>query len=145
MEIEERTGANLEIIDNLVKIEGPVDGLLKAVNIVTAIGRGFSPEKTLVLLDEEIGIEVISLQGENESTRKRLFARVIGRAGQSKRIIEKQTGTLISVYGKTVSIIGRPENIARASHAINVLLDGKTHGYAYSLIEDKPKDKIKNE
>jgi len=133
-EIEEITGATLVVTD-CVKIEGPVDGLLKAQNIVTAIARGFSPEHAFRLQDENVQIDIITMNEENEKTRKRLFARIIGRGGQSRRNIEKETNTLISVYGKTVSIIGLPDDIDLARQAIEALIEGKTHGYAYSLMK----------
>jgi len=133
-EIEEMTGTTLAVTD-YVKIEGPVDGLLKAQNIVTAIARGFSPEHAFRLQDESVQIDVITMNEENEKTRKRLFARIIGRRGQARRNIERETNTLISVYGKTVSIIGLPDDIDLARHAIEALIEGKTHGYAYSLLK----------
>lgn len=135
-DIESKTGATIAVSD-FVKISGPIEGLLKAKNIVHAIARGFSPENALVLLDEQYMLEVISLNNEKENTRKRLFARIIGRKGQSKKIIEKETNTMISVYGKTVAIIGLPEDIDAARKAIDALLAGKTHAYAYSLMKNE--------
>jgi len=132
--IEQRTGTKLQVSD-YVKVEGPVDGLLKAQNIVNAIARGFSPKHAFRLLDEECQLDIITLREENENTRRRLFARIIGRDGQARKNIEKQTRTLISVYGKTVSIIGLPDDIDLARQAIEALLEGKTHGYAYSLMK----------
>jgi ribosomal RNA assembly protein len=133
-EIEKRTGTKLSITD-YVRIEGPVDGLLKAQNIVQAIGRGFSPKRAFRLLDEECQLEVITLKEEKENTRRRLFARVIGRDGGAKRNIERETGAMLSVYGKTISIVGKPGEIDAARQAVEALLEGKTHGYAYSLME----------
>jgi len=134
-EIEKRTGTDISI-GVYVKIEGSVDGLLKAQNIVSAIGRGFSPKHAFRLLDENCQLDVITLREENDKTRRRLMARVIGREGNSRKIIEKETGTFISVYGKTVSIIGLPEETELARKAVEALLEGKKHGYAYSLIKE---------
>ena len=128
--IEKATGTVVEVDDSVV-IEGPVEGLLKAENVVSAISRGFEPKVAKRLLDEQCQLEIISLEKETENTRRRLFARVIGRNGESKRIIEKETGASISVYGKTVSIIGFPEELDAAQRAVEALLKGKKHGYAY--------------
>jgi ribosomal RNA assembly protein len=133
-EIEKKTSTSIRILD-YVRIEGPVDGLLKAQNVVHAIGRGFSPKHAFMLLDEEYQLEIITLNEDNENTRKRLLARIIGRQGQARKNIEKQTNTSISVYGKTVSIIGLPDDIDLARQAVKALLEGKTHGYAYSLMK----------
>jgi len=132
--IENKTGTKLNVTD-YVKINGPVDGLLKAHNIVQAIARGFSPKHAFKLLDEKYQLEIITLNEENENTRRRLLARIIGRDGASRKMIEKGTGTFVSVYGKTVSIIGHPDEIDAAKQAIEALLIGKTHGYAYSLMK----------
>jgi ribosomal RNA assembly protein len=132
--IERRTRTNL-IITDYVKLKGSVEDLMKAKNIVLAIARGFSPHHAFRLLDEECQLEIITLTDENENTRHRLFARIIGRSGQARKNIEKDTGTFISVYGKTVSIIGLPDEIDAARRAIEALIEGKTHGYAYSLMK----------
>jgi ribosomal RNA assembly protein len=134
--IEKKTGTTIQMAD-FVKISGPIEGLLKARNIVQAIARGFSPENAFALLDEQYQIDIITLNQEKENTRKRLFARIIGRKGESKKIIEKETNTMISVYGKTVAIIGLPEGIDAARKAIETLLEGKTHAYAYSLMKNE--------
>ena len=136
VEIEKATSTHIKVTD-FILIEGPVEGLLKAKNVIQAIARGFSPEHAFVLLDEQYQIDIISLNHEKENTRKRLFARIIGRKGQSKKIIEKETNTQISVYGKTISIIGLPEDIDAARQAIEAILDGKTHAYAYSLMKNE--------
>ena len=135
-DIEKKTGTSITVSD-YVKVEGPVEGLLKAENIVKAIGRGFSPRNARRLLNEDCCLEIISMERESESTRRRLFSRVIGKNGDTRKIIEKETGAVISVYGKTVSIIGHPEELGAAQRAIGALLEGKKHSYAYSLINER--------
>lgn len=120
--IEKRTKTKIRI-DNGVEIEG--ENPLVARDVVQAIGRGFEPEKALLLLNERFCFEIISLEGESENTRKRLFARIIGRAGKIKSFIEKTTGVYISVYGKTVCIIGEWERAGLAKRAVEILLEGK--------------------
>lgn len=134
--IEKKTGVALSITD-FVRIEGHIEGLLKAANIVKAISRGFDTRQAFRLLDEECQLDILSLGSESENSRKRLFSRIIGRKGMARKIIEKKCGVSICIYGKTISIIGYPDSIARARQAIDALLDGKTHGYAYSLIKQE--------
>ena len=128
--IEERTKTRIDVGED-VTIEGDVFNVVKAKDIVTAIARGFSPRRAFALFNEEYQLKVISLKGQNDKTIKRLMARVIGRKGAARRIIEFETGALISVYGKTVSIIGEPENIDAAQEAVEALLAGRKHGTAY--------------
>jgi ribosomal RNA assembly protein len=132
--LEEKTKTKVTIeLD--VSIEGESLDVLKAQQIVKAIGRGFSPEKAFLLLDDEYQLNMISLSGETPNTIKRLFARVIGRQGKTRRKIEQCTGAYVSVYGKTVSIIGKSLELEAATKAIGQLLEGRSHGYVYRRLE----------
>jgi len=118
------------------RIEGKnVEGVLTAVQMVKAIGRGFSPEIAFILLKEGSQLNIISLQGKTEKTVKRLMSRVIGSDGRAKRNIEKLSGAQLCVRGKTVSIIGSLEAVHLASLAVEDLLAGRKHAYVYSRLE----------
>jgi ribosomal RNA assembly protein len=108
--------------------------VIKSSEIVKAIGRGFSPEKAMLLLREDYELRVITLQGESEKTIKRLMARVIGSRGATRKIIEHDTNCLVSVYGKTVSIIGKTDEITAAEDAVENILKGRSHGFVYSRL-----------
>jgi ribosomal RNA assembly protein len=133
--IESGTGTRIDVSD-AVEITGddPLN-VLKAKDIVTAIGRGFSPRKASRLLEEGCQLRVISLEGESEKKRRRLFGRVIGRAGRSREKIESDTGASICVFGKTLSIIGMPDEAGPAQDAVEELLAGKTHSWAYRKMQ----------
>ena len=129
--IEKNTETKLEISD-CVKISGEDPLLvLKAKEIVTAIGRGFSPEVADKLLEEDRELHVVSLEGDTLKKRKRLLGRVIGRNGRSRRKIESETGASICIRGKTLSIIGNREETEPAEEAVEELLAGKSHPHAY--------------
>jgi ribosomal RNA assembly protein len=129
--IEELTGTRITITD-WVKISGDDSlKLLKAKEMVKAIGRGFTPEEAERLIDDDHTLRVISLTGETYKKRSRLLGRVIGNKGRSKNIIEKETGAAIAIKGKTVAIIGTSDQVSPAEEAIQELLCGKTHGHAY--------------
>ncbi len=132
-EIEKATNTRIDIGDD-VEIEGKPLDVMIVVSIVKAIGRGFSPSEAMLLLDEKYELYVISLGKETRNTIKRLMGRVIGRKGAAKKKIEEITGVRISVYGKTVGIIGRADQIENATRCIQLLLSGKTHEYAYHAI-----------
>jgi ribosomal RNA assembly protein len=118
-----------------VSIEGETEGLLTASEVVKAIARGFSPEKAFLLFNEEYQLYIISLDGETKKTIVRLKSRVIGRKGGAKTIIENYTNCVISVYGKTVSIIGLSSGVNKAAAAVEGLLKGRTHGYIFKKLE----------
>jgi ribosomal RNA assembly protein len=132
--IEELTETRLDITD-WVRITGedPLK-LMKAKEMVKAIGRGFTPEEAERLLEQDCSLHVISLGDDSPKKRTRLLGRVIGNKGRSKNIIEKETGASIAVKGKTIAVIGTPEETAPAEEALQELLSGKTHGYAYKAM-----------
>lgn len=134
--IERVTNTRITINED-VEIEGDMFNVMKARDVITAIARGFSPMRAFVLLSKGYELKVISLIGQNEKTIKRLMARVIGRKGTTRRIIEYESNTNVSVYGKTVSIIGTPESIAIAQEAVEALLAGRKHGSAYIKMKRK--------
>lgn len=113
--------------------------IFKARDIVTAIGRGFSPERALRLLDgEDYMLEIIDLRdvvGKSESDLRRIKGRIIGRDGRTREIIEEMSGALVSVYGHTVAIIGDIEQVNVAREAINMLINGSEHATVYKILE----------
>jgi ribosomal RNA assembly protein len=98
--------------------------LLRAKDVVTAIGRGFSPEHAFRLIqDEETVLDIIDLRiifGRSESDIRRVKGRIIGMEGKTRRIIEELTDTNITVYGHTVGIIGKIEQAQVAREAIQI-------------------------
>lgn len=111
---------------------------LSAAGIVKAIARGFSPKNALLLLDEEFYLEIIDV-GEFGKTKKRQFSRkgrVIGAEGKIRTRIETETDTKISVFGKTISIIGKVEDAARAKKAVEMLLMGARHAKIFEYLKE---------
>jgi len=107
-------------------------------NIIQAIARGFNPEIALKLLDEENCFESINMNEYAKGSKPKLIrmkSRVIGTAGRARRYIEEITHCNISVYGKTVSIIGRVDNVQVARKGIENLLRGSKHSNVYLWIE----------
>jgi len=145
-EIEEKTGVTLQIDseEGVVVVEGE-DALrvLTTVEIVRAINRGFSPERAFRLLeDEDMMLDVIDLSDMADSPRQleRLRGRIIGKAGTSRGQIEDMTSTGVSVHGKTVAIIGLPEQIKTARSAIEMLIQGVPHENVYAFLDKKKKE-----
>lgn len=118
--------------------------LFKAKDLVTAIGRGFSPEHAFRLVrDEEAVLDVIDLRsafGKSEADIKRVQGRIIGMNGKTRQIIEELTDTNVSVYGHTVSIIGTVEQVQIARDAIEMLVKGSMHGTVYRFLHRKRRE-----
>ncbi|HDQ59664.1 MAG TPA: RNA-processing protein, partial [Candidatus Woesearchaeota archaeon] len=105
------------------------------------------PEHAFMLLDESSSFELIEMKdwAKNESQMKRLKGRVIGEDGKSKRTIEQLTDTHISVYGKTIGILGDSADVQTSRKAIEMLLSGARHATVYNLLENEQKKKKKLE
>lgn len=131
--IERETHTKL-VVGEFVTITGEIVDIMLAENIVRAIGRGFSPYRAMDLLDEEKTLYIIQLP-DNKASLKRIKARVIGTSGKARRNIERLTHTKISVYGKTVSIIGGYNDVEKAKDALERLIAGARHGSVYKGIK----------
>lgn len=150
--IEEKTKTTLEIDSETgtVSIASAVDPLqgLRVMDLVKAIGRGFSPERALAILDDEmlmLDVLDISKMASTKSDMERIKGRIIGKDGRSREIMERLSGTKVSVYGKTVAVLGYPEQIRVARTAIEMLLDGAPHGNVYGFLEKKHQELAKEE
>ncbi len=144
-ELEERTKSTLRVDskEGEIIIHGEDGVLLYAAQlIIKAIGRGFNPEVAMQLTKQDYAYESISLieYHEKKNHQERLKGRVIGREGKSRDIIESLTGTNISVYGKTIGIIGPVDTMGLAKQAIEMLLEGSNHSTVYAFLERKQRE-----
>lgn len=146
-EIEERTGAKLSIDSETgeTKIESGDDplGALRASEMLKAIARGFSPERAFRLFDDDQFVDIVDIRdyaGDSEKALKRLKGRVIGEGGRSREAIERETGTCVSVYGKTVTVIGTAEQLSVVREALDMLLKGAEHTTVYRFLGRKRKE-----
>ena len=124
-----------------VEVRGQIAGEgaepFKALEIVAAVGRGFSPEAAMGIMDGG-ALHVMDLRefvGKSPAQIERVKGRIIGERGRARRNMEELSGTRISVYGRTVSVIGRPEKIRVAVEAISALSNGSMHGSVYRRLE----------
>lgn len=150
--IEEKSKTLLEIDSEsgTVTVESSEDPLMvmRVSDLVRAIGRGFSPERALAILDDEmlmLDVMDLSKMVGTKSDMARLKGRIIGKDGKTREIMERLSGSKVSVYGKTISLIGYPEQIRVARAAIEMLLDGAPHGNVYSFLEKKHQELAKEE
>jgi ribosomal RNA assembly protein len=123
--------------NEFVEISGEPFDEYNAKNIIYAFGRGFDIEIASKLSDENYFFSSIDLDQiiSSEKRMKQVKARIIGESGRTKTYIENVSGAKISVYGDTVSFIGRIDEINEAETAVNTLIDGGTHRLAYARME----------
>lgn len=144
-EFEESMGIRIEVnsTEGEVAVRGddPV-ALFSMREVVKAIGRGFNPEVAKDLLKQDYCFELINLADyvKTKNHAIRLKGRVIGTAGKSRKAIEELCDVSISVYGKTIGIIGLAENVATARKAVESLLSGSPHSSVYKWLEKQRKN-----
>lgn len=140
------TTITIDSKEGTVRVEGADDNavpLLRAIEVINAVNRGFSPGRAFELLeDEDLLLEVIDLSGLADNPRQldRLRGRIIGKDGRAREQIENMTDTEISVFGKTVAIIGYPEQLKVARSAIDMLIEGVPHENVFAFLDKKKKE-----
>ncbi|OGS40841.1 MAG: RNA-processing protein [Euryarchaeota archaeon RBG_13_31_8] len=116
---------------------------LKIENVIKAIGRGFSPQNAIKLVDDFADFFIFDLHdyvGKKESHLRRLKSRIIGKEGKTKRVLEELTGAKISIYGHTVAIISDLERMNILKKSIDMLLTGSKHATVYRFVEAQMKE-----
>lgn len=146
LETKTNTTITIDSKEGLVKVEAADENtisLLRAVEIINAINRGFSPERAFEMIeDEDLLLDVIDLSAMAEGPRQldRLRGRIIGKDGRAREQIEDMTDVEISVFGKTVALIGYPEQMKTARAAIDMLIEGVPHENVFAFLDKKKKE-----
>jgi ribosomal RNA assembly protein len=136
VEIESETGNVIVGYDSMSLLEGHP---FKALEIISAIARGFSPERAFKLLHEDVVFQLLDMRdyvGNSQSSLMRLKGRIIGERGKSRRTIEELSGADVSVYGHTVGFIGIFEAIKVAVEATILLAKGSSHKSVYAMLQN---------
>jgi len=149
-EIEQATRSRLDIDseEGDVFISGTDSvGLMTVRDVVKSIGRGFNPEIAMRLTKQDYSFEAIDIMDFAKNTKDivRVRGRIIGREGKARKKLEQITETSISVYGKTVGIIGLMDKVMLAKQAIESLLKGSPHSKVYAKILRKTKEGSRRE
>jgi len=113
--------------------------LNKALEIVMAISKGFSPERAFNLFKEDNSLEIIDLRdyvGKSPNSLSRVKSRLIGEKGKSRRTIEELTGSYISIYGHYIGIIGTSDQINLTLEAITKICSGRSHKNVYNFLQE---------
>jgi ribosomal RNA assembly protein len=142
--IETRTGSLLEVDDSeggvriSVPDAGDPMGLLRARDIVLAIGRGFAPARAFRLFQDDTYLGLIDIKHASGKRTKeaiwRIRSRVIGAGGRARSRIEELSGCSVSVSGSTVALIGDERQLDRATRAVQLLLRGSEHSTVFRML-----------
>jgi ribosomal RNA assembly protein len=125
--LETLTGTEIFVnTDGEVTVSGETTSGFFLREVITAIGRGFSPADAEHLLNENYMLDMIDLRevASGENNISRIKGRIIGDEGKMKTEIENATDCRVSVYGSTVGIISRVDTMQYARKAIIRIIDG---------------------
>ena len=121
---------------------------MRAGDLVQAIGRGFNHDKAIAFLDVDmLMLDLIDLSQFANTPKEllRLKGRIIGKGGKTREIAETMIGVKISIYGKTASVIGHPDQNHIIRTAIEMLINGSNHGSVYSFLEKKRNELLRSQ
>jgi ribosomal RNA assembly protein len=142
-ELAERTSTEIEVdaAEGEVTIVGSDSDpgrALQARDVVLAIGRGFSPQRAERLLKDDTYLGILDIKAttghREKAALRRIRSRVIGTRGQARARIEELSGCSMSVYGSTVALIGKEDQLERATRAVELLLKGSEHATVFHLL-----------
>ncbi len=141
--LEEMTGVRLDVDSKTGEVTIDESGSddpslgLRVKDAVSAIARGFSEARALRLLEDETFLRIYSVKdyADMRPRRLQLKGRVIGTKGKTRSLIEELSGAYVSVYGFTVSVIGRTFPLDVACRAVEMLLRGSEHAAVYRYLE----------
>ena len=150
-DIEERLQVKLDIESEaggvgIILDENSTDPslLLRAKDVVTAVGRGFSPDQAFRLIRNEENIfDLIDLRvifGNSDSDMRRIKSRIIGMNGKTRHTIEELTEADMVVYGHTVGLIGTFEQVDTARNAVQMIIQGSEHHTVYNFLQKKRRE-----
>ena len=152
--IEEACGGSLAIDsqsgDVSISWEGEPDPIkrMKVPDVISAIGRGFSPERAVQLLEDDFFLRMYDIRewvGRQPNQTRRMRSRLIGTNGRIRTLIEEHTGCEISIYGSTVAVIGDDDSLALAAPAIEGILGGSEHGTVlFGLEQDRKRQRLRS-
>ncbi len=143
--IEQATGCKLKINSKtgVVRItcEDPVN-FLRVQDVIKAIAHGFNPDVAMKLLEDDMMVlDIIDLSAYvSDKHLERIKGRIIGKEGVMRRNIEDLLNVHVSIYGKTVAIIGDAESVAIAREAIMMLIEGAQHSTVMRFLERKRRE-----
>ena len=104
--IEEACGGSLAIDsqsgDVSISWEGEPDPIkrMKVPDVISAIGRGFSPERAVQLLEDDFFLRMYDIRewvGRQPNQTRRMRSRLIGTNGRIRTLIEEHTGCELSL------------------------------------------------
>ena len=134
--LEQKLNCKINIKDKTITIDTDPFNEYEAQRVFDAINLGFSVEKALQVLDEEINFIKINIKDyANTKNLEVVRSRLIGTHGKTKKTIEEITKCDVSIHDNIVGIIGPAEVTERALTAVTNIIKGTKQANAYKYLE----------
>ncbi len=119
-----------------IYIEGESEKEFNAEKVIMALDFGFPYSAAMDLAKGDAIFETINIKDHTKRhDLERVRARIIGKAGKTIKTLSDLTRCHIELKDNTVGIIGEPELIETATHAIISLIQGSKQGNVYAYLE----------
>lgn len=124
----------------IVFINGKPEDEYLALKVLEAMDLGFSPEKALLLKNEEMILNIIPIKKVTKrQDLERIKARIIGTHGKTISNLSRLSECYLAIRDNKVGIIGEVGYLDEAILAINSLIHGSKQGSVYSRLEKEGK------
>lgn len=138
--LEKKLNVKIEVLGRKVTINGNEIDEFIASKVIEASEIGFDIETALFITDEDYvfeKVEIKNLTKRNNLTEVR--ARLIGKEGRTKELIEELSECYICVNINEVGIIGPNDMIKNAMQAVAKLIQGSKQSSVYAYLEKQRK------
>jgi ribosomal RNA assembly protein len=138
--IEKALEIKLTVKGNKIRAEGEQIDEFISSQIFEAIDAGFAVKIALLLADQEYLLEKIYIKNFTKRENLTLIrARLIGKHGQTRELLEELSNCFIKVHDNCVYIIGRAEDIKNAMNSVTKIIQGSKQSSVYAYLEKQRK------
>lgn len=135
-ELENKLGVKIKINGKVLSVESEPFNEFEAQRVFDAISLGFSVEKAIKILDEEINFIKVRIKDHaNTKNYEVVRSRLIGTHGKTKKTIQEITKCDIVIHDNIVGIIGSAESTENALIAVVNIIKGTKQANAYRYLE----------
>lgn len=136
--LEDALKVKLTIKSGVVTIEGESPDEFVALRVIEAINLGFTISRALFLKEEDFIFQQLAIKNivkRNDLSQVR--GRLIGTQRKVLDTIESLTDTYLVVHENQVGIIGKIEDVDKASYVLKRIIAGSKHANMYAWLEKK--------
>lgn len=138
--LEKKLKLKIETKDKNLIVKGKELDEYVASQVIEAMEIGFPINTALLLSDENFMLEIIEIK--NLTKRRNLSeirARIIGKQGKTKQLIEELSDCFIVIHENKIGIIGAVDEIKNCINALTRIIQGSKQSSVYAYLERQRK------